>query len=780
MHHIIVLTALAWLLIGAGVVVAGFVDLSPDAKGDRIAVVKDGKVAYLPAKRARIGSRAVGGGSCRYIRRAPNDDLYVTGPGLALYRSTDGGHEWTEQPLHIPNMAFMSGFTILKDQTFLVSFMPPPPHAHKEMFMSRSTDLGKTWETKKLEVDISPCKYMFAWNGDMIQIDDGTVLHTIDTRVGNDEVHDDDGNELPPQLTKTHLYVIRSNDGGRTWGEKSLLPGYGGEAHLLQLSSGKVMACVRKQRSVRMPGDPANPLDFMKRFGYDPIVSGGVVEVGQSTTWIKNMFVSESYDRGHTWVNEQQGSGFMQCSGDMSYLEDGTLVLQYLHRYPGGPVADVSIRARVSYDDGKTWEPEEYILSNGENYPGGIAKRGGGMISMCPHRGGIEAVHWQPKSKDGPALAYEPGRAPPRQASAPDDDPETRIEMISGGETTHRPATRSDVLPIQPGMRSSQVRYGRNGSTIQRSSSGAIYCAGSILGQTMMVSKNGGKTWEPRELDIQGWGEMIGLRILKNGDFLVVYEPVGGGQRNFYTARSADEGQTWQVVMASADVSPFKHVSGKDNNVIELADGTLVVALQFWGGRDESGAKAAGTEDMGLAYTLRSTDGGATWSQRAAICGLTGKSRLVALRSGKLLACVQNIKPGPYKTFSIAESADGGITWTNPREALKGHNPTTAGWLQLSDGRVLLHFLRDAQPGKSPHVSWYGGCGMRAVLSDDEGETWQDPLYVVCRIYADGQEPSGFGAYLGDTVELPDGRLLTTGVCRTGAQTRFSAITWRP
>ena len=61
----------------------------------------------------------------------------------------------------------------------------------------------------------------------MIQLSDGAVLQTIDTRVGMDEVHYDNGNELSPQLTHTFLYVIRSRDQGRTWGEKSLLPGVG-------------------------------------------------------------------------------------------------------------------------------------------------------------------------------------------------------------------------------------------------------------------------------------------------------------------------------------------------------------------------------------------------------------------------------------------------------------------------------------------------------------------------------------------------------------------------
>ena len=768
------------MLCFCGFAQSGLVNLNPDDKGDRIAVVKDGKVAYLPAKRVNIGSRAVGGGHCRYIKRLRNGDLYVTGPGLGLFRSTDGGHHWTQLPLGIEGMAFMSAFTILNDDTFLISYMPPPRFEHKRMLIARSTDYGKTWESDKLEPDISPCKYMLAWNADMIQLDDGTVLHTIDTRVGPDGVHDENGKELPVQLKTSFLYVIRSNDSGRTWGEKSLLPGYGGEAHLLKLPSGKVMACVRKQRNNRMPGDPASVLALKKRYGYDPAIGGGIVEDGDQGTRIKNMFVSESYDGGYTWVNEQQVSGFMQCSGDMSYLEDGTLVLQYLHRYKGGPAADISIRARVSYDDGKTWEPEEYILSDGENYPGGIAVPGGGMISMVPHRGHIQALHWRPLPKYKPTLAYQKGTIRPRQPSAPSFDPESGIEVIADGRTMKRPATRSDILIVPPGSRHSAIRYGRNSSIIQRSRSGALYCAGSILGQYMMVSQDEGRTWRRLDLDIQGWGEPMGFKILRDGDFLVVYEPVGGGHRGLYTARSNDEGKTWSVAMAKLSVAPFTHVSGKDNNVIELSDGTLVMAVQLWGGRDESGPKAPGGQDAGPAHTLRSTDGGKTWIQRAPICGLVGKSRLISLQSGKLLACVQSIKAGPYNKFYIAESVDGGITWTNPREAFADLKPTTASLTQLADGPVVLQFVYDAQPGTSAHNSWYSGGGMRAVVSNDEGKTWQKQTYILSRIYADGAKSEGWGAYLGDTVELAGGRLLTTCVGAVGPGPRFSAVVWKP
>jgi hypothetical protein len=542
------------------------------------------------------------------------------------------------------------------------------------------------------------------------------------------------------------------------------------------------MACVRKQKWYRLPGDPANVFEFMKQNGYDPLMSGGVIEDGDSGIWIKNMFVSESYDGGHTWVNEQMVSGYMQCSGDMSYLADGTLVLQYLHRYPGDPTAAPGIRARVSYDDGKTWEPEEYILSDGENYPGGIAMPDGSMIAMCPHRGHVQAVHWRPLPKQKPALAYQSGTVRATQVSpaAPSFDPKARIEVIADGKTTHRSAARSDILPVRPGSRMPNIRYTRNSSTVQRSPRGVLFCAGNILGQYMMVSKDAGRAWQRRQLDIQGWGEMVGFRILRHGDLLIVYEPVGGGYRGLYTARSKDEGKTWSVTMGDFELAPFERVGGKDNCVIELADGSLMVAVQLWGGMDESGAKAPGGQMAGLAYTLRSTDGGATWSKRASICGLAGKSRLVSLQSGKLLACVQNIKAGPVNRFSIAESVDGGITWTNPREALAGSNPSTASLMQLTDRRVVLSFLYDAQPGKSPLESWYSGGGMRAVVSHDDGKTWENQVYVLSRLYEPGGEPLGHGAYLGNTVELVDGRLLTTGMIRVSSQVRFSAITWEP
>ena len=40
----------------------------------------------------------------------------------------------------------------------------------------------------------------------------------------------------------------------------------------------------------------------------------------------------------------------------------------------------------MSYDAGRTWEPGEYMLGEGEKYPGCIATDDVGMITVCPYR----------------------------------------------------------------------------------------------------------------------------------------------------------------------------------------------------------------------------------------------------------------------------------------------------------------------------------------------------------------------------------------------------------
>ncbi len=759
----------------------GIVDLSPDAGGDRIAVVKEGKVAYLSAKRADIGSTAVGGGLCRYIKRSRNDDLHVTGPGLGLHRSADGGHTWSKSPLNAQLGHILSAFTVLRDDTFLIAF--EPDRQRRQIHFARSTDLGLSWMVQDGAINIRPWKTIFATNNDFLELPDGTILLTVGHAMSVNNYQDDDtGEDLPMPLKSSFGFVYRSRDGGLTWGDRSMVSMYGSEVHLALHPSGKLVAAIRKNRAHRLPGDPTSVFALKQQHGYSPQCDDGLIDATDAriSNRIKAMFYCESYDDGYTWVNEQQVATFKQCSGDVVLLDDGTLVMTYDHRYDDH-VAAVGIRARVSYDAGATWEPEEYVLGEGENYPDSIATADGGLITTCPHEGQIQAVHWRPlpKAHDVSILGGATNvieAAPPAPVVCED----AHVSVITNGTTTKLSATRVNMMAAPPPhTRNSTLWYGRNSALIQSTRNGDLYCTGNLLGPLMLKASDSGLTWTQTDLDIAGWGCLVGFRILLDDSFLVLFEPAGLANRVLCTARSSDSGKTWDVRTATLDLGPFTRVWGKDNNVIELPDGTVLAVVQLWGGEDDARGRAPSSQDEGLVHVLRSTDGGRSWGQRASVCGLVGKARLIRLRSGKLLACVYKIRSNQ---LMLAESNDDGRSWLNARPVATGVNPggETGNLTQLADGSVLLQFLHDATPAKNPHLNWYEVEGLRAIISHDEGRTWEDRVYVISHQPAPGEPPEGHGAYLGDSIQLANGAVLSTCVHHADTGMRIQAVIWRP
>ena len=200
--------------------------------------------------------------------------------------------------------------------------------------------------------------------------------------------------------------------------------------------------------------------------------------------------------------------------------------------------------------------------------------------------------------------------------------------------------------------------------------------------------------------------------------------------------------------------------------MLELLDGTLLVPLQL---RDGEGTDAIVDQREAPVAVLRSTNGGKTWRHITEICGLVGQTRMLRLESGKLLACVFKVKAGIVKKLFLAESNDDGGTWIAKCEVMTRFNPGGANLTQLVDGTVVLQFLHDVAPGKNPNNDWYSIDGVHAVVSRDEGRTWEKEMYVIgCQI------PTGAGAY------LSDGSILTTCVHDVGSGMRFQAVTWRP
>ena len=105
------------------------------------------------------------------------------------------------------------------------------------------------------------------------------------------------------------------------------------------------------------------------------------------------------------------------------------------------------------------------------------------------------------------------------------------------------------------------------------------------------------------------------------------------------------------------------------------------------------------------------------------------------------------INPGQalwYKTVFIADSEDGGVTWQDLRPLTNVLGQCYGFAIGLSDGSVVVTHDHRYPPGTP--------CG-RAMVSHDEGRTWQDEVYYL--YYGMGQ--SGYN----QSVMLDENEILT-------------------
>ena len=119
------------------------------------------------------------------------------------------------------------------------------------------------------------------------------------------------------------------------------------------------------------------------------------------------------------------------------------------------------------------------------------------------------------------------------------------------------------------------------------------------------------------------------------------------------------------------------------------------------------------------------------------------------------------------------ESADEGRTWRKHRtHGTFGHyGEMYPRFLQLQDGRLLLTFTVRSN-STDDH-----GLGLRAILSGDEGRTWD---FQHDRIVISDVNHGASGGGFGNTIQLPDGALVSVYSYRgTDNQTHVEAVRWQ-
>lgn len=198
------------------------------------------------------------------------------------------------------------------------------------------------------------------------------------------------------------------------------------------------------------------------------------------------------------------------------------------------------------------------------------------------------------------------------------------------------------------------------------------------LGEWVIRSTDGGKTWSPRIPTIVN--SPHGPIQLKDGRLLYLGKQLWTGEKKIGAAESKDDGLTWQL-LSEIPTRPGDEVPKglHELHAVEAADGTIIAQI-----RNHNPA------NKGETLQSESKDGGKTWSLPHSI-GVWGlPSHLLKLRDGRLVMTYGHRRP-PFGNQARL-STDNGQTWSDAI-ILSGDGaggdlgyPST---VELGDGRLL-------------------------------------------------------------------------------------------
>jgi hypothetical protein len=234
--------------------------------------------------------------------------------------------------------------------------------------------------------------------------------------------------------------------------------------------------------------------------------------------------------------------------------------------------------------------------------------------------------------------------------------------------------------------------------------------------------------------------------------------------------RSTDGGHTWAE--QPVPVNP-KLVGCSLANILELEDGTLMLPFESWKSYDDLGPVNH------AAYALFSADGGQHWGEPVMLFDGVAEdvfffdARLAKLGDNRLFSAswVHGRTSDRDLPVHVHWSEDNGRTWSVAYNT--GLNGQVSFPVSLGNGRILMLYNRRYK--ERP--------GIMAVLSDDEGRTW-DVEHQVTVWDAFGQGNVGAARNEGEladmttfafgrpeAVRLPDGDIMAcfwcTGSCIT-------------
>lgn len=246
------------------------------------------------------------------------------------------------------------------------------------------------------------------------------------------------------------------------------------------------------------------------------------------------------------------------------------------------------------------------------------------------------------------------------------------------------------------------------------------------------LSSDNGKTWQTpmKVLDTPGMLD-ADPSILWDGHKLFVYSTsVKVGRKTIDDSHTmyatSDDGKNWSE--EKEITLPFRYVVGKRHMVVTLLDGSYAMpfAWDIWAQRGTP-ARTEGEMDL-MSGVLKSNDG-VHWRAFGYIHAVYPKvtpystsglcePAVVELKNGELLMLARTGSNFLYESRSL----DNGVTWSKAkRSPLMGHNTPAALW-RLQDRPKEIIAIWDNSPLKRYPLS--------VAISADGGKTWSAPRNV--------------------------------------------------
>ena len=246
------------------------------------------------------------------------------------------------------------------------------------------------------------------------------------------------------------------------------------------------------------------------------------------------------------------------------------------------------------------------------------------------------------------------------------------------------------------------------------------------------TSDDGGRTWSRpvKALDVAGKND-ADPSLLWDGKRVIVYSttvplkrPTIADSQMYYAASS--DGASWSQPVEIP--MPWKYSVGKRHPAFRLVDGSFVMPIS-WDLWAERGTPARTEGEMNLASGVLKSPDGINWRAFGALhtsdpkvtpfsTGGVCEPALVELKSGELYMLLRTGTNHLYE----ARSRDNGVTWDGPRPSpLVSHN-TPAGLWRLDDRPDEIIAIWNHSPLTRYPLS--------VAISADGGRTWSAPRDV--------------------------------------------------